>query len=125
MTDIEELKAAVELEEGHWSQAPEIQAFYEEYGRSPSETKQEAAQELIALKENNGWLPIETAPTLGQWYLVCCDKWVSDYRHKIQVLGFADSVDEDGIFWISDQDGSRIFPTHWKPLPQPPKQENE
>lgn len=81
---------------------------------------QDIIRDLEAKLDKAKWQPIESVPPLGQWYLVSCDKWVSDHKHQITLLAFADYIDDEGIFWISDQDGSRIYPTHWMPLPDAP-----
>jgi hypothetical protein len=63
----------------------------------------------------NEWQPIETAPKDGTEILVyhneCC---------SVREWGKNDDGDE---IWLPRIRG--FFPTHWMPLPNPPKQEKE
>ena len=75
--------------------------------------------------ENNGWLPIETAPRDGTHFLAYAkdftwDDWldVDGGIFECYVEGdgrFVSQRYEFGEFCISDQ------PTHWMPLPEPPQ----
>lgn len=68
------------------------------------------------------WNPIETAPKDGtEIWLFCPDD------HPQQVQGYYSSEPEENIrYWrptemlVSDVVGE-IYPTHWMPLPEPPK----
>lgn len=72
-----------------------------------------AAHRAIAAASE--WLPIESAPMDGTWILlsgVCT-------RTKAPAL----VCQSFGGDWISADDGYDAYfePTHWQPLPQPPK----
>jgi len=41
-----------------------------------------------------------------------------------RAVKWTDGADECGVVWIErGRDGYRIHPTHWRPLPPPPKDE--
>ena len=69
---------------------------------------------------NNEWQPIETAPKDGTWILV--------YK-PFNLYGFDDSewyVDKYIVRWADEcwnisMDDIVVYPTHWMPLPNPPK----
>lgn len=57
-----------------------------------------------------GWQPIETAPKDDTNVLVFCEGlvWVASYYH--------------GMWWFEKRDDISLSePTHWMPLPEPPK----
>lgn len=56
------------------------------------------------------WQPIETAPDDGTDVLTC------DFRGQMRVLHFSEYSGE----WICSA-WSSYDPTHWQPLPDPPK----
>jgi hypothetical protein len=63
------------------------------------------------------WQPIETAPKDGQPILVWRDSGVHIMRWRIR-------RDDGNGFWDEWHVGVRhlkIQPTHWMPLPEPPK----
>ena len=60
------------------------------------------------------WRAIETAPT-DTWALVFCP---NKHRGSVSHQTVAFSIDDD--WWDSD---SRVYPTHWLPLPEPPEEE--
>lgn len=68
------------------------------------------------------WQPIETAPA-NEFILVWC---VPPYDEEVAPVWVV-RKDDDGDFWIEhDADGmwmsaSHAVPTHWMPLPEPPK----
>jgi hypothetical protein len=62
------------------------------------------------------WQPIETAPKDGMQILIY------DPLCGIQQVGFDITGSKMGLTdaWIAD-DGGTYLPTHWMPLPDPPK----
>lgn len=65
------------------------------------------------------WYPIETAPKDG----VLIDLWVSGYDDGCRISDCYWSVD-DQIWWDTAGGGCVLEkPTHWMPLPPPPKDE--
>jgi hypothetical protein len=60
---------------------------------------------------NNEWQPIETAPKNEETIIV----WDANVE-----LALWDSVQEE---WISLESSFFLSPSHWMPLPEPPKQE--
>jgi len=60
------------------------------------------------------WLPIETAPKDGTWLLL----WDSGLV-IIEIGRWAKLLN----YWMGD-DGERSIPSHWMPLPEPPKPED-
>lgn len=62
------------------------------------------------------WQPIESAPRDGTALLVFSDSrafeahWVDEPRNS------------NGGFWFSIPAWKSVSPTHWTPLPQPPKE---
>ena len=65
------------------------------------------------------WLPIETAPKNGTWIVAWC---LEDFP---QVVSWDNEIDygEDGVsqIWRSVLTERFVIPTHWMPLPEPPK----
>lgn len=63
--------------------------------------------------ERYGWQPIETAPKDGTWVLTTATGWNGD----CEVLGFHFGQ------WVCGADpvGYPHSPSHWMPLPPPPK----
>lgn len=61
------------------------------------------------------WQPIETAP-LDKAVLVAYDVCVGEAAYH---------GEDEGWYWANndptDSWGSRIYPTHWQPLPAPPE----
>jgi hypothetical protein len=71
------------------------------------------------------WQPIETAPKDGSWVLL----WVENNRQAI-VAYWSGKPLWDGNFWVAqgevcswDLENNFYHPTHWKPLPDPPKEQ--
>jgi len=71
----------------------------------------------------NEWQPIETAPKDGKWVLVYVNAWG---RHEFAVCFFRDDkwVYVDSNFEDINEDIEFGAPTHWMPLPEPPKDKN-
>lgn len=61
------------------------------------------------------WMPIETAPKDGSFILVFTQKDFPDFQ-SIWV-----AQHEDGIWWVHGRECTPSEPTHWQPLPEPPK----
>jgi len=60
------------------------------------------------------WQPIETAPKDGAWLLLY---WVTMPITLYPFCAFWD----DGWWHPSFRDYGEVFPTHWMPLPEPPR----
>jgi len=70
------------------------------------------------------WQPIETAPKDGTWILVH-HEWGIDFARwrpsdRWQAEGW-----ETELYDRYGEPAEEIDPTHWMPLPDPPKQEND
>jgi hypothetical protein len=65
------------------------------------------------------WQPIETAPKDGSLIL----SW--DNPYMIVVSWDTDPRDEGGQCWKINYSGDWMTPTHWMPLPAPPKKGDE
>lgn len=72
------------------------------------------ASNLIPADEIPGWQPIETAPRDGTWILAR-GMWAR--KRYTQAIRFTAGNVGD---WTSLY-GATIRPTHWMPLPDPPK----
>lgn len=66
------------------------------------------------------WKPIETAPKDGAWLLL----FGRHSRHAVNAMIVCRWC---GDCWESSDDGygAYILPTHWMPLPPPPKKEEK
>ena len=64
----------------------------------------------MILKSLSGWQPIETAP---KWEHVLL--WFPKGEHVIALMGSTPDQWECIGYWAEDE------PTHWMPLPEPPK----
>ena len=80
-------------------------------------TRAHPAEIAGALRDAEGWRPIESAPN-GAWFLVHSERgWI----------GLARRADPDyapGEDWFEDEHTEYLNPawlTHWMPLPEPPK----
>ena len=63
------------------------------------------------------WQPIETAPKDGTHVLLY---WPTMSISSYPLVGFHHG-DEYGWEPVADRDYGEIYPTHWMPLPEPPK----
>lgn len=65
------------------------------------------------------WQPIETAPKRGDVLVYCsdtCEQMVAFWSRRLEGWQFA----------LGPYDGAHICtPTHWMPLPEPPKEDDE
>lgn len=63
------------------------------------------------------WQPIETAPK-RRTFILACDtdsEWPDDTEESMWIVCW------DGDRWRISLDGQTATPTHWMPLPSPPK----
>lgn len=70
-------------------------------------------------KRMNEWQPIETAPKDGT-FVLCCDL-ITPFRNQPPIM-FVGRWDPEHHGWCDKpwhQD--RFTPTHWQPLPEPPR----
>lgn len=69
------------------------------------------------MAEMSEWQPIETAPTRGP---VLVAYWVGEHKEQpVVAIGY-----RYGEIWLNENDepfGWHYTPTHWQPLPAPPK----
>lgn len=88
--------------------------FWKEIDKRSMTHKEEIAllrSELAALKAENEWQPIETAPKYGTVFLA----WRKHATHPLMVR-YDPSYD-----WFANYDGEHVYDlTHWMPLPKPP-----
>ena len=69
--------------------------------------------EVERLRKATEWQPIETAPKDGKTIII-----IVEYGYV-----YTGIFDNDG--YCQDLAGAGLDPTHWMPLPQPPKQEGK
>ena len=64
------------------------------------------------------WQPIETAPKDGTHILLARtdSEWVCQGRYVCDDKGWYELNNDASDHW-----GGEIYPTHWMPLPEPPK----
>ncbi len=116
-------------EQNDWKRTAEM--IDGEYGSYPSNFSSDDLLDLLAdfedLKRENEWRPIETAPRDGRWILL---------YHSFKDIGGHIFAGYYGEHWEDDpaggvmlegwfQTGALMKPTHWQPLPAPPKVEKE
>ncbi len=86
-------------------------------------------RQLAAIKAENEWQPIETAPTDGTAILVCHDGGVWIAKHKaVYQSGYKPDNPWFCLMLNKDHIPSRKrkgYPTHWMPLPKPPVAEGD
>lgn len=63
------------------------------------------------------WQPIETAPREDD---LCIFAWCPDAHGYIVVAWQSDDLVKGGG-WFGLEDYTLVHPTHWMPLPEPPK----
>jgi hypothetical protein len=74
---------------------------------------------LVKPADTDGWQPIETAPKNGECVLVCRPGFYPEVtRWRADILG----SDWLWLIPLPDEDSMRLKPTHWSPLPHPPKE---
>ena len=81
------------------------------------------------IREMSGWRPIETAPKDGSAFLgygvhdmnANPPKGVQDGDYWRAIILWDKWRDPNG--WVFSKDGLQLWskPTHWQPLPEPPK----
>ena len=64
------------------------------------------------------WQPIESAPKDGTIVMIY---WPTMSIHQYPTCAF-NHGDEYGWELVSNRDYGEVFPTHWMPLPEPPKE---
>lgn len=73
---------------------------------------------LCAVKSQNmNWQKIETAPKDGTWVLVCNEKYY--YPETAAFKTYHPNAQGEPT-WRSKSMGTKIYPTHWMPLPDKP-----
>ena len=127
MTKIEELKEAIGV----------LETFVSDRSKFGGETIDEAientckaAQEHIELRENGGWRLIESAPKDGTVIQAIIQvkehgkTKPSYWQPKLKYAqGHWQANHAHGWFDINMLEWIKKTPTHWQPLPQPPKGE--
>lgn len=81
-----------------------------------------------ALRDADGWQPIESAPRDGTYILVCNShgSWIAKWKPVFQ-SGFRPSNPWASMMLNHDhieRPGRFDHPTHWRPLPAPPTQDS-
>jgi hypothetical protein len=82
------------------------------------------------------WKPIETAPKDGRDILLSNneerhyeDRWVvaGSYEKRRYKNSRGGKLTKSGFYnqFLDNDDDGPIYPTHWMPLPEPPKQDGE
>lgn len=70
------------------------------------------------------WMPIESAPKGNQSVLlIAANTPIPMYCGRYR-LGFWGEPQQDYLAWRCDSSGKFATPTHWMPLPQPPKEQS-
>ena len=64
------------------------------------------------------WQTIETAPKDGTFVLIY---WPTMSIYQYPLCAF-NHGDEYGWELVSNRDYGEVYPTHWMPLPEPPKE---
>lgn len=91
--------------------------------------KAEARQALARIAELEAaltWRPIAEAPRVYRELAVLWVSWEDAENPDKWVKGFWDPVRKwrgTTGHWVSEEDGEVIFPTHFLPAPEPPKEE--
>jgi len=67
------------------------------------------------------WQPIETAPKDGAMVLIFDQDTVTPGRFDDGCDDDGNEVDPPGWFWFDGVDTGDAEPTHWMPMPEPPK----
>ena len=77
--------------------------------------------EVLALREQQGWQPIETAPKDQRLLLYVPDEAGTDWANQI---GYLNQDEPNSPYWVFNDQSLRYAmahqPTHWMPLPTPP-----
>lgn len=68
------------------------------------------------MSDTNGWRPIETSPKDGEDFLA-----YSDATGKYGVAYWVTYFTKELTLVCNDSLGEWFNPTHWMPLPEPPK----
>lgn len=88
-----------------------------------AEMERERNQARAELKQATEWRPIETAPKDGTFILGYYSEttYPHEYVTRYAVVQWLPVGDEHGE-WFEDT-GEVLWPTHWQPLPLPPRSE--
>tara|TARA_R110002072_G_scaffold100778_9_gene222054 strand:+ start:3550 stop:3978 length:429 start_codon:yes stop_codon:yes gene_type:complete len=112
-----------------WSKPTRIAEYLEEHSARIFASRAWAEQDKL----RTTWQPIETAPRDGTAIIgygkrnICCCWWQDEFDGFI--MGCHEMVMADG--YTIDGKGSRLhspemqYPSHWMPLPSPPKTEEK
>jgi len=76
-----------------------------------------------SLIDDDGWLPIESAPKDGEQVLLCDGMWgpyLGFYEPDRWVFYDRECNEAIWNYWVEG-----YGPTHWMPLPKPPKDSKE
>jgi hypothetical protein len=99
----------------------------EECGTDVGETSDlidDLIRERDELRDAARWQPIETAPKDGTSVLISSTNWRTTWRGYYRAQGFApeQEIDNWGEGWTRENYSDiGLIPTHWMPLPEPPK----
>ena len=92
-----------------------------EYIRIAEEALPKDGQTPQSGKKEDGWLPIETAPTDGTDVILWVAPWKTGAEGRY--------IEDEGWYLANvhptDAHGEQIYPTHWMPLPSPPASKAE
>jgi len=124
----DKLQAAMDAQEWFTAQhPPNDYQFQNKEHVDWQKTIQAALKHYAASLEDDGWLPIETAPKDGVGILVHqgvyedgdiqATAYFCARQEQWCLVDFRISCGEDGEMFLS--------PTHWRPLPPPPTQAQE
>jgi len=126
MSDMIDRDAAIALADAKatdWAKA----AYVTDDGRLQNAARVYAAHEIIAairalpaIEPAPAWQPIETAPKDGRWMLgawINADDGCGYVTATVRYEGGADWREKIGM----ECGGPCSCPTHWQPLPEPPK----
>ncbi len=78
------------------------------------------ADTIAAYIKAQGWRPIATAPKGPSILLCCAGTYVPIYCGQFR-SGRMGEPQQDQRAWRCDSSGKFANPTHWMPLPEPPK----
>ena len=80
----------------------------------------EALRKALADADGMGWQPIETAPKNQSVLLYCSAAYVPIYC-GMKRYGDPSEPQFNELAWRCDSSGTFASPTHWMPIPKPPR----